>query len=117
MFDTAMISIGLLKNEISRRLSTASTVMASAGTRKRLSFPNCLIVMPSFAIPYRALEPSIVAVFIDSTSPATTQKIITPPRKFPTSASNACVYQAISVASAAIASVPSVPPAPSGSST
>ena len=59
----------------------------------------------------------MVAVFIDNASPATTQKIITPPRKFPTSASNACVYQAISVGSAAIASVPSVPPAPSGSRT
>ena len=45
--------------------------------------------MPSLAIPYSAREPSIVAVFIDSTSPATTQKIITPPRKSPTSASKA----------------------------
>ena len=72
-------------------MSSASTVIASAGTRKRLSVPNCLIVMPSLAMPYSALEPSIVAVFIESTRPATTQKIITPPRKFPTSSSNACV--------------------------
>ena len=51
MFDTAMISIGLLKNEMRIRLSTASTVIASAGTRNRLRCANCLIVMPSFAIP------------------------------------------------------------------
>src|SRR5215207_6648630 len=115
MFDTARISSTPAKNEISRMFMIASTVMAKAGTRCLLRRPSWRIVIPSFAIPYSAREPSIVAVFIDSTSPATTQKIITPPRKFPTIASNACVYQAISVASSAIAAVPSVPPAPSGS--
>ena len=47
--------------------------------------------MPSFAMPYSAREPSIVAVFIESTRPATMQKIITPPRELPTITSNASV--------------------------
>ena len=74
-----------------KMFSTASRVIATPGTWKRLSTPNCLMVIPSLAMPYRALEPSIVAVFIDSTSPATMQAIITLPRALPTRMSNACV--------------------------
>ena len=72
-------------------LRIASTVIATAGTRCLLSVPNWRIVMPSLAIPYSAREPSIVAVLIDNTRPPTTQKIITPPRVFPTSWSKASV--------------------------
>jgi len=45
-------------------LTTMSTVIALAGTWKRLRCPSQRTVMPDLEIPYRAREPSIVAVFI-----------------------------------------------------
>ena len=45
--------------------------------------------MPSLAMPNSAREPSIVAVFIESTRPATMQRIITLPSALPRIALNA----------------------------
>ena len=59
----------------------------------------------------------MVAVFIDNTRPATTQKIITPPRKSPTSGSKAWVYQAINVGVRGDRLGAQHPAGPSGSST
>ena len=73
-----------------KTFSRASSVIATPGTWKRWR-PNCLIVIPSLAMPYKALEPSMVAVFIDNTSPATRQKIMMLPSALPTRMSNACV--------------------------
>jgi hypothetical protein len=97
-------------------LRMASTVMARPGTRFLFSTPSCLIVIPSLAMPKSAREPSIVAVFIDSTRPATTQTTRTLPSAVPTSSLNAVVKNAMKVVSPATVFVPSVPPRPSGSS-
>ena len=72
-------------------LSSASSVIARAGTLLRFSTPSCLIVIPSLEIPNKAREPSMVAVFIDRTRPATRQMIITLPSALPTIVSNAWV--------------------------
>ena len=47
--------------------TTMSTVMARPGTWNLFKWYSCLIVMSSRAIPYSALPPSAVAVFIDRT--------------------------------------------------
>ena len=52
------------------RFSTASSVIALPGTLLRFSLPSQRIVMPSCEMPYRARDPSMVAVFIDSVMPA-----------------------------------------------
>ena len=49
-----------------------------------VELPELRIVIPSLAMPYRARDPSIVAVFIDRTRPATMQRIITLPSALPT---------------------------------
>ena len=72
-------------------MSSASRVIARAGTLNRFSTPSCLIVIPSREIPNKAREPSMVAVFIDSRRPATRQTIITLPSASPTIVSNAWV--------------------------
>ena len=48
----------------------ASSVIAFPGTLRAFSFPRKRNVMPSCEMPYSARDPSIVAVFIESTMPA-----------------------------------------------
>ena len=43
-----------LMNSTSTMLTTRSSVIARAGTWKRLSMPNALIVMPAREMPYSA---------------------------------------------------------------
>ena len=59
--------------------------MAFPGTCLLFSLPSHLIVMPSCEMPYRAREPSAVAVFIASTMPAHSENTARPARKPPIS--------------------------------
>ena len=61
--------------------SSASSVIALAGTCLLLSLPNHLMVIPSCEMPYSAREPSAVAVFMASTIPAHSEMIASPARK------------------------------------
>ena len=75
----------MLGKNISRQMfMTMSSVMARPGTWCELSTDSCLTVRPSRAIPNRAREPSIVAVFIESSRPAQRHTTSTPPKKSPT---------------------------------
>ena len=70
-------------------LIRVSRDMANPGTFQRLRRPSCVIVSPSFEMPYRARLPSAVAVFIEMTKLArmmTTKKSVAPE---PTSCSSA----------------------------
>ena len=72
-------------------LTTRSTVIARPGTWKRLSTPNCLIVMPAREIPYSARPASAVEEVIDSSRLAMMQIVKKLAAPWPTSVLIACV--------------------------
>ena len=65
--------------------------MAMPGTLYLFSRPSHFVVMPSWEMPYSAREPSMVAVFIDRSSPAIRHTTSTFASALPTSTSKACV--------------------------
>ncbi len=72
-------------NSTSAMFTTRSIVIARAGTWKRLSTPNALIVMPAREIPYRARPASAVEEVIDSSSDAMMQIVKNAAAPWPTS--------------------------------
>ena len=75
-----------------------------------------MIVIPSLEMPYSAREPSIVAVFIERTRPATMQKIITLAERVADERVECLGVEAETSAPSATACVSRTPPRPSGTS-